>query len=74
MHDEQRRSFLFHWQLDKKNEKNLILVNPGQESVSFSFYPQIEELIGMQPIVSYGEGLNENGDLAPMSFIWFSIE
>ncbi len=74
VHDEQRRSFLFHWQLDKKNEKNLILVNPGHESVSFSFYPQIEELIGMQPIVSYGEGLNEKGDLAPMSFIWFSIE
>ena len=74
VHDEQRRSFLFHWQLDKKNEKNFILVNPGQESVSFSFYPQIDELIGMKPVVSYGEGLNEKGELAPMSFIWFSIE
>ena len=74
VHDEQRRSFLFHWKLNKEGEKNLILVNPGQESVSFTFYPQIKELIGVKPVVSYGEGLNDKGDIAPMSFIWFSIE
>ena len=74
VHDEQRRSFLFHWKLNKEGEKNLILVNPGQESVSFIFYPQIKELIGVKPVVSYGEGLNDKGDIAPMSFIWFSIE